>query len=417
MKSNTRLFGIIKLCLVVVLIVFSVSLSYFTSGGDGAESTESTVADAGTDETGPVLSDADKSELIYDISSKLMDYGDKLSEETVIDGILSNMTDEEKVGQLFFLCVKGRFDESLLDEYKIGGILLFSDDVKGETRESLAEKVEAFQEKSDIPLLVGIDEEGGTVSRLNTNTTLIDYTFESPRTLYAEGGFDRIEEDTVFKCRLLKSYGINVNFAPVCDISQDAGDYMYLRSLGESADITAEYISRIVDIMNDEGIGGVLKHFPGYGNNGDTHSSIVYDTRSYEQIRDNDLKPFQAGIDEGADCILVSHNIVESIDDSLPASLSTRVHDILRNDMGFEGVAITDDLSMDGVLEFMDNDEAAVQAIIAGNDMIIATYYEDQFAAVLNAVKDGRISGGRLDEAVTRILKWKQQLGLLGMEQ
>jgi beta-N-acetylhexosaminidase len=320
------------------------------------------------------------------------------------------MSNEEKVGQLFFLCVKGRFDESVLDEYKIGGILLFSADVKGETRESLAAKVNAFQENSDVPLLVGIDEEGGTVSRLNTNTTLVDYIFESPRTLYAEGGFDKIEEDTTKKCELLKFYGINVNFAPVCDISQDSDDYMYLRSLGESADITAEYITRIVDIMNAEGIGGVLKHFPGYGNNGDTHSSIVYDTRSYEEIRDNDLK---AGIDEGAECILVSHNIVESIDDSLPASLSAKVHDILRNDMGFEGVAITDDLSMDGVLEFMDNDDAAVQAIIAGNDMIIATYYEEQFEAVLLAVEDGRISSERLDEAVTRILRWKQQLGLL----
>jgi beta-N-acetylhexosaminidase len=188
---------------------------------------------------------------------------------------------------------------------------------------------------------------------------------------------------------------------------------MYLRSLGESADITAEYISRIVDIMNDENIGEVLKHFPGYGNNGDTHSNIVYDTRSYDEIKNNDLKPFQAGIDAGADCILVSHNIVESIDDSLPASLSSKVHDILRNDMGFSGVAITDDLSMDGVLEFMDNDEAAVQAIIAGNDMIIATYYEDQYDAVLYAVKNGTISQERLNEAVTRILRWKQQLGLI----
>jgi beta-N-acetylhexosaminidase len=391
MKSSTRLFGIIKLCLVVALVVFAVGLSSFLSGGDREE--EKVVE--------------------YASPPELLKCSNALYDDIVVMDTLSGMSDEEKVGQLFFLCVKGRFDESVLDEYKVGGILLFSADVKGETRESLTAKIAAFQEKSDIPLLVGIDEEGGTVSRLNTNTTLVDYLFESPRSLYAEGGFEKIEEDTTFKCELLKSYGINVNFAPVCDISQNSGDYMYLRSLGESADITAEYISRIVDIMNDENIGEVLKHFPGYGNNGDTHSNIVYDTRSYDEIKNNDLKPFQAGIDAGADCILVSHNIVESIDDSLPASLSSKVHDILRNDMGFSGVAITDDLSMDGVLEFMDNDEAAVQAIIAGNDMIIATYYEDQYDAVLYAVKNGTISQERLNEAVTRILRWKQQLGLI----
>ena len=310
------------------------------------------------------------------------------------------------------MCVKTRFDESLLDTYKVGGILLFGNDVRGESRESLTDKVNRFQENSEIPLLVGIDEEGGSVSRLNNNSRLIDYVFESPRNLYAKGGMDAICEDTENKCSLLKSYGINVNFAPVCDISQNPGDYMYSRSLGATPEITADYITAVVGIMNADNVGAVLKHFPGYGSNGDTHKNVVKDSRTYEELSSRDFLPFSAGIDAGAGCVLVSHNIVECMDEEAPASLSMEVHRVLREELGFNGVIITDDLSMDGVLTFTDNKEAVVQAVLAGNDMLIATYYKEQYEAVLNAVNKGTISEDRLNESVERILRWKYSLGL-----
>lgn len=424
MECKTRIFGIIKLCLVVVIIVLSVGLSVFSSGGDRnvqltTEDMHATATETDTEHS----ADDDmiaKTEIEHsagdytpaDVIGDIIGYGADIYREADIQKVMQNMTVEEKVGQLFFLCVKDRFDEKLLDSYKIGGILLFGSDISGENRESLAAKITAFQENSEIPLLVGIDEEGGTVSRLNSNSRLIDYIFQSPRDLYAKGGLEAVSEDTVNKCALLNGYGINVNFAPVCDISEKNGDYMYQRSLGENPEVTADYVSTVVGIMNEYRVGSVLKHFPGYGSNGDTHKSVMRDSRDYDEFKQRDFVPFIAGMEAGAGCVLVSHNIVECMDADVPASLSPEVHRVLRDELGFDGVIITDDLSMDGVLDFMDNSEAAVQAVLAGNDMIIATYYQEQYSAVLKACREGRISEDRLNDSVRRVLIWKQSLGL-----
>ena len=165
--------------------------------------------------------------------------------------------------------------------------------------------------------------------------------------------------------------------------------------------------------MKQEGIGSVLKHFPGYGNNSDTHTGIAHDERSFDTFSDSDFIPFQAGIDAGADMVLVSHNIVSCMDSEKPASLSPTVHDILRNRLGFDGVIMTDDLSMDGIRDFTDDQQAAVMAVLAGNDLICCTDYQTQIPAVIEAAASGEISEQMIDEAVMRILKMKQSLGLL----
>lgn len=326
---------------------------------------------------------------------------------------IQSMTIEEKVGQLFFIKNDNRFDESVLEEYPVGGIILFSSDFQGESPESLTAEIAAFQEKSNIPLLIGVDEEGGSVIRLSKYSALADYAFSSPRTLYNSGGFDAIREDTRVKSELLLSYGINVNFAPVCDISLNRGEFMYLRSFGGSAEDTAEYVSIVVEVMNDSGMGCVLKHFPGYGNNADTHKSIVYDSRPYEVFENQDFLPFISGINSGAECILVSHNIIECMDSENPASISPYIHEMLRREFNFDGVIITDDLMMGGVSKFVSEEESAVVAILAGNDMLLSTNYQLQYNSVLEAVKNGEITEERIDESVRRILRWKYMLGIM----
>lgn len=326
---------------------------------------------------------------------------------------IQSMTIEEKVGQLFFIKNDNRFDESVLEEYPVGGIILFSSDFQGESPESLTKEIAAFQEKSDIPLLIGVDEEGGSVIRLSKYSALADYAFSSPRALYNSGGFDAIREDTKVKSELLLSYGINVNFAPVCDISLNRGEFMYLRSFGGSAEDTAEYVSIVVEVMNDCGMGCVLKHFPGYGNNADTHKSIVYDSRPYEVFENEDFLPFISGINSGAECILISHNIIECMDSGNPASISPYIHEMLRQEFKFDGVIITDDLMMGGVSKFVSEEESAVVAILAGNDMLLSTNYQLQYNSVLEAVKNGEITEERIDESVRRILRWKYMLGIM----
>ncbi len=211
----------------------------------------------------------------------------------------------------------------------------------------------------------------------------------------------------------MQSLGINLNFAPVCDVSQDSQDFIYARSFGQDAKQTAVYVQTAVQVMNEEHMGSVLKHFPGYGNNSDTHTGIAYDDRPYETFVNSDFQPFQAGIDAGADMILVAHNVVSSMDDQVPASISLQVHNILRKELGFDGVIITDDLVMEGVRQFAGDAEIAVRAVQAGNDMLCCTDFEVQVPAVIQAVENGEITEERLNESVLRILKMKIKLGII----
>ena len=158
----------------------------------------------------------------------------------------------------------------------------------------------------------------------------------------------------------------------------------------------------------------MLKHFPGYGNNVDTHTGIALDERPYETFQTSDFLPFTAGIQAGADAVLVSHNIAAAMDETLPASLSPAVHQVLREELGFDGVILTDDLAMDAVAQYAQDGSVAVLAVQAGNDMIVTTDFETQIPQVVAAVEDGVISEERIDQSVARVLAWKYDLGLLG---
>ncbi|MHB8130095.1 MAG: glycoside hydrolase family 3 N-terminal domain-containing protein, partial [Mobilitalea sp.] len=201
--------------------------------------------------------------------------------------------------------------------------------------------------------------------------------------------------------------------APVCDVSTDPLDFIFNRSFGKNAVDTSEYVKTVVSTMNSEGIGSTLKHFPGYGNNVDTHTGIATDSRSYDSFLESDFLPFQAGIETGAGSILISHNIVNSMDENYPASLSSKIHKILREDLDFNGVIMTDDLSMDAIKQYTNDENAAVLAILAGNDLIVASNFDIQIPAVITAVKDNTISEERINESVMRILLWKLALGLI----
>ena len=161
------------------------------------------------------------------------------------------------------------------------------------------------------------------------------------------------------------------------------------------------------------GMGSVLKHFPGYGNNVDTHTGIAVDERPLETFLSSDFLPFKAGIDAGAGAVLVSHNIMTCADHTLPASLSPAVHQLLRDKLGYTGVVMTDDLAMDAVAQYAKDGSAAVLAVLAGNDLLISSDYQTQIPQVLAALQDGTIDETLIDAAVTHVLLWKMQLGLL----
>ena len=167
--------------------------------------------------------------------------------------------------------------------------------------------------------------------------------------------------------------------------------------------------------MAADNMGSVLKHFPGYGSNADTHTGIAVDQRSLESFRTSDFLPFSAGMDagDGKTAVLVSHNIMTAVDDTLPASLSPAVHQLLREELDFDGVVMTDDLAMDAVAAYSESGAVAVMALQAGNDLVLTTDYRTQIPKVLEAVETGTLSMDTINAACRRVLTWKQTLGLL----
>lgn len=329
-----------------------------------------------------------------------------------IQELLEQMSLEERVGQLFL--ARCDSDTALEDirQYHLGGFVLFGRDFDGQTPDSLRETLAAYQAASRLPLLIAVDEEGGTVTRISRYPAFREEPFPSPRDSYARNGLEACLAVEEAKCQLLSSLNINVNLGPVCDISTQPQAFLYRRSLGQDAETTAQYVAQTVQLMDTCQIGSVLKHFPGYGNNDDTHTGIAVDSRSLEELEANDLIPFAAGIEAGCGAIMVSHTIVEALDEVLPASLSPAVHQYLRETMGFHGVILTDDLVMEAITEQYGAGEAAVLAVLAGNDLLCATDYAVQYEAVLQAVLDGRIDMVTLDNAVKAVLKWKMELAL-----
>lgn len=340
--------------------------------------------------------------------------GSTENQDQIIEELLSTMTVEEKVGQMFFVRCPDTGAVEAVSQYKLGGYILFGRDFKDKTAEQVRNDISSYQSASGVPLLIGTDEEGGTVVRASSNPNLFSHRGLSPQALFAEGGMDSIIQDARQKSVTLLGLGVNVNLAPVADVSTDPNDFIYDRSFGQDAQATAEYVSNVVKTMDAEGIGSVLKHFPGYGNNVDTHTGVAIDERPYETFQTSDYLPFTAGIQAGADAVLVSHNVMSCVDNQLPASLSPAVHNELRSTLGFQGVIMTDDLAMDAVAAYAGDQSPAVMAVKAGNDMIITTDFQTQIPEVVQAVKSGEIDEAQIDQSVTRVLQWKYDLGLLG---
>ena len=336
-----------------------------------------------------------------------------------IDDLLASLTTEEKVGQLFFVRCPADAAVEDVTTYHLGGYVLFGRDFADKTANDVIQTLRDYQEAvaadTGIPMLLGVDEEGGTVVRVSSNPHLRGEKYRSPQKLLSAGSTEALVADTDDKDALLSALGINVNLAPVADVSTSSADFMYDRTCGLDAAGTAQCIRAMVKQMADDNMGSVLKHFPGYGNNVDTHTGIAVDNRSLDQFRAADFLPFSAGMEAGGGkaAVLVSHNIMTAVDDALPASLSPAVHDLLRTELGFDGVVMTDDLAMDAVAAYSADGAVAVMALEAGNDLVITTDYRTQIPKVLEALEAGTLSMDTIDTACRRVLTWKQNLGLL----
>ena len=324
---------------------------------------------------------------------------------------LAQMTVREKLGQMFMVAYSDA-SVAALPDYAFGSYILFAANFELETVDSLSAKMGDLQDQAKYGLLTAVDEEGGTVTRISRFSQYRADKFLSPRTLYSWGGMEAIRKDAAEKAALLAKLGMNLNMAPVADISTAETDFMYWRSVGLDAEGTSEFVRTVIREAKAAGVGSVAKHFPGYGSAADTHTGMATDSRTLDELRAKDFVPFAAAIEEGVEAVLVSHIITSSIDAEKPASVSAKAVELLRNELGYDGVILTDDLAMAGITDYCTTGNAALEAILAGCDLLCCTNWDTQYAAVWTAVENGTISEERLNESAARVLRMKYNMGL-----
>ncbi len=333
------------------------------------------------------------------------------AEASAVAELYNSMTLEQKVGQLILAYYDAETAAEIAETCHPAGFLLGSEDFAGKTVATMAQELSAYQTLDGIGLWLGTSEEGGTVVPVSGNSTYRSYPFSSSQRIYATQGIDGFDSDTKERCDLLTSMGLNLNLAPVINVSTDPSDEIYSRTLGQDSELTSQYVNDVVQASLASGVEPVLKYFPSYGTT--QENGIRVDDRSKEEINETEVVTYHAGVDAGAQAVLLGHCIVNCLDSTAPASLSASVISQIRNNIGFDGVLIADDVNQEGLEEYCSGSlSPAVQAVVSGADLVIAsdpvTVYQELYAAV----QDGTLSQRRLMQAVVRTLTWKQSAGL-----
>ena len=336
----------------------------------------------------------------------------------LVESYISEMSLRDKVAGLFVVTPEaltgvrtvtqaGEGTQKALDEYAVGGLIYFRHNIIDE--EQLKTMLTGTTSMSKYPVFLAVDEEGGSVSRVAESG--IDVTRVGDMAEIGESGdVEQAYQAGMTIGTYLKELGFNLDFAPVADVSGPEKSVMGNRAFGSDAGLVADMVSNVVEGIEAAGVSSCLKHFPGIGYTvGDTHDGRVEAQRTLDEMRSIDFIPFQAGIDAGADFVMVSHVIVTDTEDDVPSTLSkTIMTDVLRGEMGFEGVIITDALNMTAITEYYTTEEAAVGAIAAGADMLLMPDdFHIAYNAVLTAVQDGTITEERINESLKRILRIK----------
>ena len=342
--------------------------------------------------------------------------------EELIEEYLSNMPLEDKVSQLFFVQPEALtgvdtavqasdMTKEALQEYAVGGIVMFSKNIQD--RDQICAMLANLQAYSKYPLFLGVDEEGGSlVARVANSGTISVPTFPNMMEIGNTGNPEEAYEVGRTIGTYLKNLGFNLDFAPIADVlvnpeNQVIGE----RAFGSDAELVAKMVKRVVEGLQEQEVSAVLKHFPGHGGTeADSHEGTAILNRTLEELRSEEFLPFQSGIEAGADMIMVGHiSVPEVTGDDTPATLSeTVITDLLRNELEFDGIIITDSMSMGAIVDHYGPGEAAVQVIRAGGDMILMPQdFVEARQAVLEAVYQQEITEERINESLRRIYRIK----------
>lgn len=356
------------------------------------------------------------------------------TQQQLLERYVASMTLEEKVGQLFYVTLgnlqnpKARLSNgnanvgqqqiNNLQSYQPGGVILMGKNIQSDAQ--VQEVIRGLQESSTIPLFVGVDEEGGVVSRLGSAEEITMENVGPMRTIGDSGDSQKAYETGVTLGEGLSNLGFNMDFAPDADVLTQAANYeIGNRSFGTDANLVADMVAAEVKGIQEQGVSAVAKHFPGHGDvTGNTHKSLQFVGTSLDQLRTREFLPFAAAIEEDADAILISHLVLTKLETDTPSTLSNAVvTGLLREELGYEGVVITDSFQMGSITDNYTQAEAAVMAVQAGCDMILMPdEYDNCYQGVMEAVQNGTLTKEQIDAACTRILTAKLKRGILSFQ-
>lgn len=343
-----------------------------------------------------------------------------------IEAYLSRMTLEEKVAQMFIItpeslvsgvsCVTaaGNQTKQAFDEIPVGGFIYMGKNLLEETQvQTMLANVQRYSlERTGLPAFLCVDEEGGTVARIGGSGNFSVPKIENMSEIGQAEDADRAEEVGEILGSYLSNLGFNVDFAPVADVlSQSKNTVVKVRSFGSDPEIVSQCSQAVAKGLESQGVYATYKHFPGHGaTEGDTHAGYAYTTKTLEELKNCELIPFQEGIDQGISFIMAGHiSLPNVIGDDTPASLSkVMIQEILREQMHYDGLVVTDALNMGAVSSQYSSEQAAVKAIQAGADLLLMPAdFHQAYKGVLLAVEQGEITEERIDESLRRILNVK----------
>ncbi|MDR1033549.1 MAG: glycoside hydrolase family 3 protein [Bifidobacteriaceae bacterium] len=351
--------------------------------------------------------------------------------EQRIDAYIAKMTLEQKIGQMFIIDLEAletgkrteyEFPTAISDaqiqnlsKYKVGGIIYFSGNLTD--RDSLVNYNKNLQSNSDIPLFISVDEEGGSVSRLAKHGNMGVTVFPNMQEIGATGDSHNALNVGETFANELSPLGFNLDFAPVADVNTNPENPVIgPRAFASDANLVAKMVVAEVNGLQSK-ISAVLKHFPGHGDTTqDSHTGKVKVNANLERLRKVELLPFKAGIDAGVDAVLTAHIDLPNVtDDGLPATMSREiVTDLLRNELNFQGIIITDALDMEAISDYYTPQQIVTNCINAGIDILLMPkYFYDTHDAFLAAVQSGEISEARIDESLRRIVSIKVKRGVI----
>lgn len=347
------------------------------------------------------------------------EYTDEELLDEIVEACISEMPLEDKVAGLFIVTPEaltgvdkavraGDGTKEALEKYPVGGLIYFKQNIK--SKDQITEMLANTVSMSKYPIFLAVDEEGAGVARVADALGLekVDSAADIGATGDANNAYETYKEIGTY----LTEYGFNLNFAPVADVlTEPDNDAIGDRSFGSDPTVVSAMVSSSVTALEEVGVTACMKHFPGQGDaDGDTHEGLAASDRTLEEIKETELKPFAAGMEAGAQMIMVGHFTVPAIDeDNTPASLSKKViTDLLREEMGYNGVVITDALNMSAISEYYDSTQACIMAFKAGADMVLMPEdFEAAYEGVLAAVKDGTISEARINDSLRRVYRIK----------